>query len=281
MSAPRCIDAHQHFWTLSRGDYDWLGPELEGLYRDFSPEDLEPLLRAHAIDATVLVQAAATFAETRFLLGIADATPFVAGVVGWVDFDGPPDEVEAGLDEIARHPKGVGVRPMIQDLPDPDWMLGDSRRRVFEMLVERELRFDALVRPVHLAGLRQLLGRHPELRCVVDHGAKPAIAAGEREPWARDLARIADESSARCKLSGLASEAGTAWTPDRLRPWVERLLEAFGSDRLLWGSDWPVVEPAGGYAAWHAACRELLAGLPDEQRAGIFGANARAFYGLA
>lgn len=275
------IDAHQHFWKLARGDYAWLTPELGVLYRDYTPEDLAPQLAAHGVDATVLVQAAATFEETRHLLEIAEATPWVAGVVGWVDFDAAPRKVESCLDEIANHPKGVGVRPMLQDLPERDWMLGASRTPVFEMLVERDLRFDALVRPPQLRPLLALLARHPDLRCVVDHGAKPEIAAREREPWAQDIARVAADTAACCKLSGLPSEAAPDWTTAQLRPFTEHLLEGFGAERLLWGSDWPVVQSAGGYARWRDASRELLQELDDPQRAGIFGGNARAFYGLS
>jgi L-fuconolactonase len=274
------IDAHQHFWQLSRGDYDWLVPELEALYRDFLPGDLDPLRRQHGIDATVLVQAAASFEETRFLLALADATPWVAGVVGWVDFDGDPKETARQLDVLTDHPRGVGVRPMIQDIPDPDWMLAAPHQPVFEMLVERQLRFDALVHPRHLPQLLRLLERHPGLHCVIDHGAKPGIAAGRLEPWSRDIARIARQTEACCKLSGLPSEAAPGWTAADLRPVSEPLLEAFGPERLLWGSDWPVVEGAGGFGAWREASLELLDALGDAQRHAVLGGNARAFYGL-
>ncbi len=274
------IDAHQHFWQLARGDYEWLTPDLDGLYRDFLPEDLDPHRQQTGIDATVLVQAAATFDETRFLLEIASATPWVAGVVGWVDFEAPRDAVETCLDEIARHPKGVGIRPMIQDLPDPAWVADARRTPIFEMLVERDLRFDALVRPAHLGHLLARLEAHPELRTVIDHGAKPEIAAARMQPWARDLARIADETSAVCKLSGLPSEAGDDPGVDALRPFVEHLIGSFGAERLLWGSDWPVVESAGGYAAWRKTSEALLAPLGAADRERVFGGNARGFYGL-
>jgi L-fuconolactonase len=250
------------------------------LYRDFGPEDLAPLLRSRGIDATVLVQAAATFEETRFLLGVADATPWVAGVVGWADFDADSRTLEIQLDRLAQHAKAVGVRPMIQDMPDPDWMLAPGHSTGFEMLIERNLRFDALVRPVHLPGLLRLLERHPELRVVIDHGGKPEIAAGSLEPWADDIGQIAASTGACCKLSGLPGEASPGWGDESLAPYVDVLLDHFGAERLLWGSDWPVVELAGGFEAWWSASHRLLEALDDAQRAGILGENARRFYGL-
>lgn len=272
------VDAHQHFWRLSRGDYGWLTPELDRLYRDFEPADLAPLLAQAGIAHTVVVQAAPTLAETRFLLELSEATDFVAGVVGWVDLES--EDAATELAGLGRHPAFVGVRPMIQDISDPKWMLGDALTPGFEALVERDLAFDALVRPEHLPCLADLLGRHPDLRVVIDHGAKPDIAGGQRETWASDLGRIARETSAACKLSGLATEAASDWTVETLRPYADHLLQTFGPDRLLWGSDWPVIELAGRHRAWWSATAELLAGLSGAERAAVLGGNAIRFYGL-
>lgn len=273
------VDAHQHFWRLSRGDYDWLTPDLSALHRDFEPADLEPLVAAAGIDRTVAVQAAPTTAETRFLLEIADATPWIAGVVGWVDLASAsaPRELEA----LAEHPALRGIRPMIQDIEDDDWMLGDALRPGLASLVEHRLCFDALVHPRHLPNLLVLLARNPALPVVIDHAAKPDIAGGVREPWAGDLARIARETRAVCKLSGLVTEAAAEWKPDTLRPYVDHLLDCFGPERLLWGSDWPVVELAGGFAAWRDASRELLSPLSEAERSAVLGGNAARFYGLS
>lgn len=279
MSAPAQVDAHQHFWRLARGDYGWLTADLAPLYRDFEPADLAPLLRGAGVGHSVAVQAAPTLAETRFLLGLADATPWIAGVVGWVDLEAPG--AARALAEIARHPKLVGVRPMIQDLPDPAWMLRDALTPAFEALIDLDLCFDALVRPEHLPHLEKLLARHPRLRTVVDHGAKPAIGAGGFDAWAPAIARIAAASDACCKLSGLATEAGPGWTADALRPYVDHLLDAFGPQRLLWGSDWPVLNLAGDYPGWRAATRALLAGASDAERAAVLGGNAIRCYRLA
>jgi L-fuconolactonase len=277
VSAPR-IDGHQHFWRLARGDYDWLTPDLEPLYRDFEPPDLEPLLRAAGVERTIAVQAAATVAETRHLLGLADRAPWIAGVVGWVDLasDGAPEV----LDALQLHPAFRGVRPMIQDIADPDWMLRDALAPALRELARRSLSLDALVRAEHLPRLLRLLERHPDLRVVVDHGAKPGIRDGAFEPWAGDLRRIARETRAFCKLSGLVTEASADWTVEELVPWVDHLLECFGPERLVWGSDWPVVELAGGYARWRAASDALLEGLSPAERGAVLGGNAAGFYGV-
>jgi len=272
------IDSHQHFWSVERGDYGWLTPEQEVLYRDFGPADLEPLNRDAGVQRTVLVQAAPTVAETRFLLDLARRTSWIAGVVGWVDM--ASGEAPELLEALARDAKLRGVRPMIQDIPDLDWMLGPELEPALRALVELDLAFDALVRPVHLPNLLCLLERHPELRVVVDHGAKPSIAEGLIEPWASDLARIAGETGALCKLSGLVTEAGADWTPESLEPYLDRLLECFGPERLMWGSDWPVVDLAGGHASWRRVSEAYLSRLPATAREAILGGNAARFYQL-
>jgi L-fuconolactonase len=272
------IDAHQHFWTLARGDYGWLTPELDSLYRDFDPDDLRPHLAGEQIDQTVLVQAAPTPAETHHLLELARRTDFVAAVVGWVDLEAP-DAAET-LAELAREPLLRGVRPIIQDLPDPEWMLRASLEPGLGALAELELRFDALVQPRHLAPLLRFVERYPELRIVIDHGAKPDIAAGAFDDWAEPLAAVARAGDVHCKLSGLITEAAPDWKPADLAPYVDHLLDVFGPGRLLWGSDWPVVDLAGGHAAWCDATRVLLSGLGDDDRTQILGRTAARFYGI-
>jgi L-fuconolactonase len=272
------VDAHQHFWRLSRGDYGWLTPELGPIHRDFLPPDLEPLLQRHDIAATVLVQAAPTEAETRFMLSLADAHPFVEGVVGWTDFAAA--DAPAAIARLARHPKLKGLRPMIQDIADADWMLRPELEPAFRALVVHDLVFDALVLPRHLGNLLALARRHPDLRIVVDHCAKPAIAAGGFSGWADDIGRIAAETGAACKLSGLVTEAGADWSAERLRPYVDHVLSIFGPGRVVWGSDWPVSTLAAGYEDWVAATGQLLDGWSDEEREAILGGNAVRVYGL-
>lgn len=272
------IDAHQHFWALERGDYGWLTPELTAIYRDFLPDDLAPQLQAAGVDGTVLVQAAPTVAETEFLLSLADRNSFIKGVVGWVDFESP-----ASVEHINRymqHPAFVGLRPLIQDIEDPGWMLRDDLEPVFDALIDRDLTFDALTLPRHLPNLRKLLARHPDMRVVIDHGSKPLIRDGIISGWAEDMAALARDTNAFCKMSGLVTEAKADWTVDDLRPYVDHLLEHFGPRRLLWGSDWPVLELASDYARWVAVTDDLLSGVDGNGRAAILGGNAKHAYRL-
>jgi len=280
--SPR-IDAHQHFWKLARGDYRWLRPELAPLYRDFGPQDLAPLRARHGIDGSVLVQAADSIAETEFMLALAAEDATILGVVGWVDFEAPdaPDT----LARLARNPKLVGVRPMLQDIPDVRWMLRDKPAPAFRALVELNLAFDALVQPPHLPHLVRLVERWPDLRVVVDHGAKPVISAGLRWParaaWSADLRALAAHPRLCCKLSGLVTEASPDWSDADLAPFAHELVEIFTPQRTMWGSDWPVVDLAGGYSRWYESAHALFAGLHAGERRALFGATAAEFYGLS
>jgi L-fuconolactonase len=278
---PPRIDAHQHFWRLGRGDYGWLTPALAPIYRDFEPADLEPLLRRTGIDRTVLVQAAPTVAETRFLLELAARTPFVAGVVGWAPLDAP--NAEEVVAELAGDARLRGIRPMLHDIPEVDWMLRSAVSAGLRAIAVRNLTFDALVRPPHLPSLRRLLDRHPDLRVVIDHGAKPDVAAGRTTswaPWADDMAHLARDTRSWVKLSGLVTEDGASWSVERLRPYVDHVLHHFGPDRVIFGSDWPVVTLRAGYAEWLAAVEALLGGLERSARDRVLGENAVACYRL-
>jgi L-fuconolactonase len=273
------IDAHQHFWRLSRGDYGWLTPHAHpAIFRDFEPDDIESLLRDASIEQTVLVQAAPTARETDYLLKLAAATPFIAGVVGWADLD---DAAAPGvIADLTHDPNLVGLRPMLQDLDDDAWILRPSLRPALDAMEAAGLRFDALVKPRHLQHVARFLAERPDLPVVIDHGAKPGIASGELAGWSAAIRAVARDTSACCKLSGLVTEAGPGWTEEALRPYVDVLIEAFGPARLMWGSDWPVVNEAGGYAAWRAAAEALTSGLSGDGRALIFGGTAAAFYGI-
>lgn len=273
------IDSHQHFWSLARGDYGWLTPALAPLYRDFLPADLAPLLADAGVDRTVLVQAAPTVDETRYLLDLAKSGEFIAGVVGWVDMEGGEEAVSL-LAELADDSRLVGIRPMIQDIPDPAWITRPALAPVTTTLIELGLCFDALVKPAHLPFLLGHLERYPDLKVVVDHGAKPDIANMAWQPWANGIAAIAERTAACCKVSGLITEAASSQTYEDLVPYLDHLLEAFGPERLIWGSDWPVLNLAGDYAAWHEATGAWLSKLSGDERAGIEGLNAARFYGL-
>lgn len=275
------LDSHHHFWQLDRGWYHWLTPQLAAIHRDFMPADLAPLLQAHGITGTVLVQAADCAEETVFMQRV-DAE-FVRGIVGWVDFDAA--DAPARVHALAAGQKIAGVRPMIQDIADPGWMLRPVLAPVFRAVAEALLVFDALVKPPHLDNLHRLLERHPDLRVVIDHGGKPCIRAGVdgvgglRE-WAPKMRRLAGHPQAVGKFSGLLTEAKPGATAADLQPYADVLLETFGAGRLLWGSDWPVVCLAGGYGHWVKISRQLLSALPAAEQEKIWKENAERVYNL-
>ncbi len=271
------IDGHQHFWSVDRDDYGWLTPDLGSIYCDFIPDDLRPLLAQAGVSRTILVQAAQSEAETLYLLDIAAQTDFVAGVVGWVDLEA--ENASERVEFMAR--KGVlGLRPMVQDITDTQWLLRPALRPAIEAMVAHNLRFDALVQPRHLPVLLSFMASYPALKVVIDHGAKPDIAGRVMQPWAEGMARLAKGTNAYCKLSGLATQAAADWQPNDLKPFVSFLLEAFSPDRVIWGSDWPVLNLASDYGGWDALTTELLRDFSDEERARIRGGNAAHFYGL-
>lgn len=270
------VDAHHHVWHIARGDYGWLTPGLP-IHRDYLLDDLRPLLGD--ISATVLVQAAATEAETAFMLDVAqNSAGLVRGVVGWTDFT--HRDAPARIAALAGKPLLKGVRPMLQDIADTEWILHTETQPAIVALIAAGLRFNALVQPRHLPVVLQLYTRHPTLRLVIDHGAKPAIMTAGWQPWAGDLACVAAETPALCKLSGLVTEAARDWLVDDLRRYVDHIIACFGPDRLMWGSDWPVVNLAGGYARWREATTTLLAALSKRERDAILGGTALKFYDL-
>ena len=272
------IDAHQHYWKIARGDYGWMGPHVAPIMRDYMPGDLAPHLEAAGIARTVVVQAAPTVAETQFLLDLAEREPGIACVVGWVDVWAP--DAAATLARLAARSKLRGIRPMLQDLDDTLAILDPAALRTLADLAVRGLAFDALVQPRHLPVIAALADRLPELQIVVDHGAKPFIEAGKTEPWASDMAALARRGNVVCKLSGLVTEAGRNWSAAVLGRYVEHLLACFGAERLMFGSDWPVVEMAASYGDWWAAAQELTSALPEPERQALFGGTAKRFYRL-
>lgn len=273
------VDAHQHFWRVDRGDYGWMSPELyPNLCRDYLPADLAPLLAEARIDRTVLIQAAETVAETEFMLQLAETTPFIGGVVGWVDFAAA--DAPLTIERLAKNRRLRGLRPMLQDLPDPNWILREEVQPAIRATAVHGLRFDALIKPPQLPAMRRILDRYPELPVVIDHAAKPRIIAAEIDDWAGHIRAIARDSAAVCKLSGIATEAAPGWTAETMRPYVEVLLESFGPARLMFGSDWPVLTENGDYLGWLAATESLTAQLTQAERADIYGGTAARFYGL-
>lgn len=272
------VDSHQHFWKLDRGDYHWLSSEPATINRDFLPHDLQPLLTQNAVDYTVIVQAAETVEETDYILGLADANSFVTGVVGWVDMN-LPDTLKV-LERLQQHPKLVGIRPIIQGIANPNWMLKPELDPVFKWLIDNDRSFDALVKPVHLDALYILLQRYPELRVVIDHGAKPDIASDAFNPWAEKIQKISEDSTAFCKISGLVTEAGANVSYEKLYAYMHHLATCFGPQRLMWGSDWPVCTLVASYSEWIGYVSTFLSKLPPEDRKAIWGENAIRFYKL-
>jgi L-fuconolactonase len=273
------VDAHFHCWRLARGDYGWLTPALAPIHRDVEVAHWQREARSAGVHDGVLVQAAPTDAETAFLLEQAAAHEAVCGVVGWLDLQAP-DAPERMAHLTALHPKLKALRPMLQDIADPDWILRSDVAPSLQAMAAHGLVFDALVKPLHLPRVLALCERHPHLQVVVDHGAKPDIAAGQWQDWADALARVARETSAVCKLSGLLTEAGPRPRADAARRWAGHVLEAFGPQRVLWGSDWPVLELAASYRDWWVETQTLLAPLPSTEREAVLGGNAARIYRL-
>lgn len=271
------IDAHQHFWQIARGDYGWMNETVAPLLRDFGPADLAPHLARAGIDRTILVQAAETEAETAFLLDLAERTDFVAGVVGWLDFDA--DDFPDRLAAVRGNPWLVGLRPMLQELADDDWI---CRPRVIDGLkrvADSGLAFDILAFTRHLPHVLTALDAVPDLRAVLDHLAKPEIAAGRLDPWRGLVAELAARPGVCCKVSGMVTEAAADWRLADFGPYVDHVAACFGEDRLMFGSDWPVATLAASYGEVANLARTLLAArFGPAALAKIFGGNAARFY---
>lgn len=272
------LDTHQHFWDLSNPFTDWPTPDLAAIHHNYGPEDLRSHLDHAGIEGTILVQAAPRVEETEYCLALAQECDFVVGVVGWIDFEAT-DAVDQ-VRRLASNPYLKGLRPMVQSIEEAGWLLRPEFTPVFRAMVDCGLVLDGLVRAQQIGDLAALAQRYPDLRIVLDHAGKPPIAAGAFEGWAQAIASLAENENVFCKLSGLWTEAGEDTSPDATRPWVAQLLESFGSQRLMWGSDWPVLELAGSYRGWLAHCEELLAHLDLNERTAIFGEIGKRFYGV-
>lgn len=271
------IDAHQHFWDLDRFEYAWMPPAPSVLRQTFLPDRLARILTRNRFEGSVLVQANTRLAETRWLLDLSEANEFIRAVVGWVDLTEP--RLGDTLDELQRRPKFKGVRHPVHDEPDENWLLRPDVLRGLEELARRGLPYDLLLRPPHLPQIPRIAERAPDLRMVIDHIAKPRIAARVLEPWARDLEEAARLPQVYCKLSGMITEADPlSWKPDHLRPYVDHVMRIFGPDRLMFGSDWPVCMLAGTWKEALSAFTQCIGAQPIEIREKLLGETARAFY---
>ena len=273
------IDAHQHFWLLANRAGGWPPPELAEIHRDFLPEQLMPLLQQHGIGASVLVQSLPNREDTTFMLDLATRHACIQAVVGWVDLKAADASERIGA--FATHPKFRGLRPMLQDLPDDAWIADPALTPAVDAMRRHGLSLDALVLPRHLPALLTFAKRFPELPIVIDHAAKPAIASGAMVPWKDDIARLAALPQVHCKLSGLVTEAAANWSVGDLQAYVDHILDVFGAQRVMWGSDWPVLNLAADYERWIEATEALLSRLDEFAREQVLGITAQQFYRIA
>lgn len=278
------IDAHQHFWRYAPAEYPWIGAGMERLARDFLPGDLADVARPRGIGGSVAVQARQSLVESRWLLELADADPFIRGVVGWVDLQDP--DVAATLEPLSRRERFVGVRHVVQDEPDPRFLLGADFVRGLRHLHAFGLTYDLLLVPPQLPAAVELVGLLPEQPFVLDHLAKPRItlgpAASEFASWRRDIEALARHPNVSCKLSGLVTEATwRRWRREEFTPYLDVALAAFRPDRLMFGSDWPVCLLSGDYAAVLDIVTTFIGTLAEGEREAILGGTAARFYGLA
>jgi L-fuconolactonase len=272
------IDSHVHLWDPDRGDYGWLTPALPGLYRRIDADELHGQLSRAGVNGAVLVQAAPTEAESDYLLAIAQRMSWVRGVVGWVDFDAP--DVEQRIAKCARQAKFVGVRPMLQDIDDVDWIAHPSRGRALAALASYGLAFDALIKPVHISRIEQIARRYPNLSIVIDHAAKPTVGNEVSRSWRESMRALADHPNVACKLSGLLTELSPGVEATKVLDYAEVVLQLFGPSRVLWGSDWPVLTLASSYEQWFALTQRALISLSEADRGAVMGGNAARIYRL-
>jgi L-fuconolactonase len=270
------IDAHQHFWRYNAQEYGWMQADWP-IRKDFLPVDLEPLLKSCRLDGCIAVQARQSLEETRWLLELADSAPIIRAVVGWVDLRS--DQVGHQLEEFASDPKFVGVRHVVQDEPDNRFMLCADFKRGIAALKQFNLTYDILVFARQLPAAVELVGAFPEQPFVLDHLAKPPIAEGELSPWREQIEMLARLPNVMCKLSGMLTEAKWhAWREADFRPYLDVVFQAFGVDRLMFGSDWPVALLAGSYEQVYSLVSNYVSALNKTEQAKICGDNANRFY---
>jgi L-fuconolactonase len=272
------IDAHQHFWVYDQLDYDWIDESMAAIRRNFLPADLKPLLEKNGFEGSVVVQARQTLDETRWLLELAEANPFILGVVGWVDLRSSRLRME--LQSFAKNRKLVGIRHVVQSEPD-NFLLQPDFLRGISMLEEFDLAYDILIYTKHLPIAVKFVERFPRQRFVLDHLAKPPIMSGAVEDWANGLRRLAVFPNVFAKVSGLVTEADCqAWTPEDFRPYLNVAFECFGPSRLMIGSDWPVCMVGASYEQTVDLVKDYLNAYPPEERAAVLGGNAAKFWRL-
>lgn len=272
------VDSHHHFWEIDKFDYSWM-PQGSPLSVDYSPEDLAPLITEAGIDYTVAVQAVSSPDEAHWLLELAERNDFIAGIIGWVDLTDP--KVGYILDKLQESQYFKGVRHIWENESDAGWIVNSGAVNGLQELVRRNLTFDFLAKPANLPFIPEIMDKVPDLRAVLDHIAKPNIADHMVEPWLRDLRKVASINGIHCKISGMITEADhDNWTANDLRPYVHHVLGLFGTDRIMFGTDWPVCTLAGDYGTVVDTTKSILESLTLEEKNDVFGGTAKRFYNL-
>jgi L-fuconolactonase len=274
------IDTHQHFWNLSEAEYPWLTPAYGPIYNTFHPRDLAPLISQAGISKTVLVQSANSYEDTASMLTHADYNDWIGAVVGWVDLLNP-DATQKRLEQYRQHPKFRGIRHLIHDEPDPDWVVQEVVIESLKILASHNLTFDIVaVFPNHIRHIPTLSERIPDLKMVIDHLAKPPIKDRQMSPWSDQMRTAAQSPNVYAKISGLNTAAPENWSSEDLKPYIDFALENFGSNRLMFGSDWPVCLLAGDYQKVWNETNKAIVNYPQADKDAILGGTAISFYRL-
>jgi L-fuconolactonase len=278
------IDAHFHLWRIGHNGCVWPTADLTSIYRDFDLKLMESIAASAGVTSGVLVQSQEDDRDTNYLLDLAENSSFVKAVVGWVDMLSP-----VAIDRISnlkKYSKFKGLRPMLQSLPEDDWILQPELDKVFCAMKQHNISFDALIKPRHLLPIAELAKRHPDLPIVIDHAAKPVISDQLPDDWCKGMINLAGFANVYCKISGLVTEAKPQQSPESISAYIRFLLSIFGSKRLIWGSDWPVIRLAEGrvamdYSEWLDFVRRTLSDLSEDDISSIFGKNAATFYSIS
>ena len=277
----KVIDSHQHFWDPSRGDYHWMPKDNPILNRKYEVKDLSEASGSIDLHKTILVQAAATNAETEYMLNIAESYDLVCGVVGWVNFEDKNQLNQLRI--FSKHPKFIGVRPMIQDIPDENWVLNKNFDIFFKSIIDLDLSFDALGFPIHLENFYIIASKYPKLRFVIDHLMKPKIYNNKQEEfihWKKGMSKLSRLDNVYCKFSGMVTEACENWDEQDLKPYSDEILNLFTDKKIMWGSDWPVCNLRTNYLGWYNSAINLTNELSLAEKQNIFYNNSINFYKL-
>lgn len=273
------IDTHHHLWNYNPVEFDWIDDEMAAIRKSFLPVDLQATLPNTGVEGVVTVQARQSLEETNWLLKLASENDFIKGVVGWVPL--ADESIQQILEEYKSSPWLKGVRHVVQGEPDPEFILGKDFNKGISLLKNYNLVYDILIFEHQLANTIRFVDQHPEQQFVVDHIAKPKIKKNELELWAKNVKELAKRENVSCKISGMVTEADyKLWTEEQLNPYFETILEAFGSSRLLFGSDWPVCLVATNYSNWLELVKKTISNFSKEEQDFILYKNAQRIYNI-